>query len=383
MEEAIDWYTEWVLQRDDDWGVTNQHFRGAEFFENTMAAPISSPWKNDSDLHSTVEQAQTKRENLQRRMETIGMNEPLKASMHIELDRRILALSSNKESTKISMTNAGLGRKVATLYKQTHPISDLTKNSVLALVRLKPPTNLVDVHLPINASLDDVYGMLKGLLQTHQPTLWQTTGETYDQSTMWTYRFAKVVEKESGIEVEELNTTVVPLSCDMDYRIMMDHVLGKRKPNWKSVLLEMKEGEADKTHTGNHDTGKAHKSLGGASQAKGYKAEGGDSTLCPSSDRLEGSRDTECARETTPATDAALFDGGPVPNDDGDNILDEDGNPYFDKGPIDWSKFYPDDETAETGYPKEVVIKGRRGNIAVSEQQQKPHTSKYNLRPRR
>ena len=384
IDEAIDWYTEWILQRDDKWGVTDEHFRGPEFFENMSAAPISSPSVNDGDLASVLEHIHAKRENLKRRMETIAMNEPLKASMHLELDRQILALSNHKESTKSSMTNAGLGRKVATLYKQTHPIPNLPKNSVPALVHLKPLNqNYVKVNLPIKAFLNDVYSILIGLLCTHQPALSQTTGETYDESTTWTYRFTKIVEEEPGFEVEELDEAVVPLLCDMDYRIMMDHVIGKRKPHWGSVLLEMKEVGADKTQIRNHDVSKDDKGMSIANLAKRYKAEGGEHIVCPSSNSLISSQGTECVREMTLATNAATYDDDPVPDNDGDSILDEDGNPYFDKGPIDWNKFYPEDENVETDYPKEVMIRGRQGNIAASEQQQKQHTSKYNLRSRR
>ena len=382
VDEAIDWYTEYFLSRDDKWGVTDDHFRGAEFFENMTAAPISNPF-DDDDLVSYVEQIHAKRERLNRRMEMIAMNEPLKNSMHRELNHRLLALSNHQESTKPLIVNAHLGRKVATLYKQTHPIPDLPKNSVPALVRLKLSTNLIKVNLPFKTYLDEVYSMLRGSLQIHQPALSQATGETYDQSTKWTYRFIKLVENETGHKIKERCKTVVPLLCDMDYCIMMDHVLGKREPSWASVLLEMKEIQADEACTDNHGASKNNMGLSCISQAKRNEAEGEEPMVNSYGNSLGGARAHERVRETSPTTGLMPYDNDPVPDDDDDDVLDGDGKPYFDEGPIDWSKVYLKDEEVETDYPEEVVIRGRQGNAAAPEQQQKQNTGRYNLRPRR
>ena len=277
VNEAINWMTEEWLQR-ELFGFSLGNYSTSELlFKDMSVDPTARPYVSDSDVTSAIEEMHASISLVRHRAEIVGVNKPLKESVNLELNRRILALSSSPEGTSRRLAKSTLTQKIAALYSVEHPIPKLPADSVIGFVSLKPlPSHQAQVNLPIKASLADVYSMLKSLLLTQQAALSTRMGESYDEKTLWTYRF--VLGKTPMID-----KPAVPLLSDLDYRIMISELVRKRIPGLTTVLLEREGVGAARNPTRNREASTGGVSISGVGKAKGYKTEVDESKVCLSS----------------------------------------------------------------------------------------------------
>lgn len=330
VNEAISWMTEQGVRK-GLFGLSEGNYSS---FEAATVEPNPGPYTSDGDISSAMEKIHADFVNVRGIEDSIAANRPLQGSMHLELDRRILSLSSSPESTKRALSRAKLIRKIKTLYELENPTPK--PNSVLVYISLKPLVNeKVQIRLPLKTSIPDLYDLLRGMLRSQEAVLCQKTGESYNEETLWTYRPVHQVLGKLRISDEP----AVPLLCDIDYRIMINHITRKDVPGLTSVLLEREVVGADNRHMGNSE------------------AETGEVRV--NSNSPDNVLDTEIFQDALPKTDTAPWNDG-VCEDTKDNIYDEDGNPYFDSGPIDWDKLVLNHSSGEMGFPDEAVAQGEQ-----------------------
>lgn len=370
VDEAIEWMKEQNV-RLGRFGFSHGRFPTSDFFKDMSVGWFASLSASDNDVVSAMEQMHADINRVKQRAEVLGVNEPLLESVNVEVSRRILAMSSSPEDTKRLGRPLNLRRKIDLLQALEQPIPDPPTDSVVGYVSLKPlARHTVQVNLPLDASVAEVYNLLKGLLQTEKATLFEPAGKTYKEPTFWTYRF--VVGS-----TPDFTKPAEPLSSDIDYRIMISEIIRKRIPRLTSVLLEMEGAAGDKGETHN---GKTEQGTDGMRQGTRYKTRGNMSEVRLSRNRMNRSLDTDRFEESSSKTDPAPLSKSQSGYAPEDNLFDEDGNPYFDEGPIDWNKVSWKRQNGETGLSDEVLKRDKRRRTAVPDQQQ---TSKYDLRRRR
>ena len=283
VDEAIDWVKEQNV-RLGRFGLSQGRFPTSDFFKDMSVDSFASPYASDNDVVSAMEQMHADVSRVKQRAEVLGVNEPLLESVNIEVSRRILALSSSPEETKRLGRPLNLRRKIDLLQVLEQPIPDPPTDSVVGYVSLKPlAKHTVQVNLPLDASVTEVYSLLKGLLQTEKAALFEPTGETFNEPTFWTYRF--VVGS-----TPEFKKPALPLSSDIDYRIMIREIVRKRIPRLTSVLLEMEGAGGDKGQTHNGETEQGTDSM---RQGTRYETQGNKSKVRLGRNRMNRGLDTD------------------------------------------------------------------------------------------
>ena len=364
VDEAIGWITEQGF-RLGTFGFSLGSFSASrDAFKDIVVDTSINPYGSDDDVVTAMEQMHANITRVTQQAQIVGVNKPLQESMSLEVNRRLLALSSDPKAMRREIPRASLARRIGWLYPLEHPTPALPMDSVPGHVCLTPlARHTVKVNLPIKAEISEVYSLLKGLLRMERAILSNEMREIDDESILWTYRFvlgsSPVYDKPAE-----------PLSTDIDYRMMINQIIRKRIPRLTSVLLEMEGVGANKSE-GQMRNGEADKGVGSVDsmgKAKRYKTEDGKAKICLSNNSREPSPNI------APSSDSHNGDYAE------DNIFDEDGNPYFDEGPIDWNKFSSTYLNNKIGFPDAAVIQGKGRSTLTPEQQQ---SSKYNLRPRR
>ena len=347
VNEAISWMMEQGVRK----GLFGLSEGSYASFEATTVEPSPGPYTSDGDIILAMEKIHADFVRVRGLEDSIAANKPLQDSMHLELDRRILSLSSSPEITKRALSRARLIRKIKTLYELEHPTP--RPNGVLVYVSLKPLVHEnVQIRLPFKATIPEVYDLLSSMLRSQEAVLCQKTGESYDEETLWTYRPVHQVLGKLRISDEP----AVPLLCDIDYRIMINHIARKDVPGLTSVLLAREVVGTEYRHMGNNEAERGEVSVNSNSP---------DNVL-----------DTEILQDASLKTDTAPWKDD-VCEDTEDIIYDKEGNPYFDSGPIDWDKFASKYSSGEMSFPDEAVAQGKQQHDSIQESQQ---TFKYNLR---
>ena len=367
VSEAIGWLQEHALRHGEVGFSYGNYLTAADIFKDQSFDYSAGPYSSDDDVVSAMEQLHDTIVRERQQQETIANNKPLLKNILLELDRRILALSSNHEQTKFVLAKASLPRKVQILYKYEHPAPVLPKDSVIGWVSLKPLINRkVRVNLPIKASIDEVYSLLECLLKTWQARTNDNELEsTCEEEIVWKYRVVLGTAPMYDKPAE-------PLSSDTGYRMMIDDILRKRIPRQTSVLLEMERVRAE---SGGIKEGSGdpidHYKMG---QAKGSNIEGSASKVCKSTKNSFNLLLINF-QENSPENVTVLFDDIDDRDFADDNPLDDDGNPYFDEGPIDWDKVYSNPNNWEICFPELV------DELTVQEKQSRPLVAEPDLFP--
>lgn len=287
VDEAIDWLKEQNVRLGRH-GFSHGRFPTSDFFKDISVDSFTSPYASDGDVVSAMEQMHANVSRVKQQAEMLGVNKPLLVSVEREVDRRFLALSSSPEETKRFVEVPDLRRKIAVLQVLEDPIPDLPMDSVVGYVCLKPlAKHTVQANFPLNATVTEVYSLLKGLLQTEKAALSEPIGETYNVPTLWAYRFVLG-------STPEFEKPAVPLSSDIDYRIMINEIVRKRIPRLTSVLLEMEGVGADKEQMDNGEAEKGTEGMGGMRQGTRYETQGSKSNVCLSRNSLNRGLETDC-----------------------------------------------------------------------------------------